>query len=148
MTTISDFLAPDHQRCDHLFAAAEAATASKDWGAALAAFELFRAALLHHFSMEEEVMFPAFEEQTGMTQGPTQIMRMEHHQMRELLDFMSDAMAGKDSDGFLGNADTLLIIMQQHNLKEEQMLYRMADQALSGELDNVIARMQAVRAYA
>ncbi|MDP2829118.1 MAG: hemerythrin domain-containing protein [Sulfuricellaceae bacterium] len=145
MTTISDFLAPDHQRCDHLFAAAEAAVASKDWNAASVAFEAFRAALLHHFSMEEEVMFPTFEERTGMSQGPTQIMRMEHLQMIELLDFMADSLAGKDTDGFLGDAETLLIIMQQHNVKEEQMLYRMADQALSDDLDNVIERMQAVQ---
>lgn len=144
MTTISDFLAPDHQRCDTLFAVAETAVAGKNWDEASAAFDAFRTALLHHFAMEEEVMFPAFEEQTGMTQGPTQIMRMEHRQMMELLDFMSDALAGRDGEGFLGNADTLLIIMQQHNLKEEQMLYRMADQALSGQ-DQLIARMEAVQ---
>ena len=29
MTTISDFLAPDHKRCDNLFAAAEAAVAGR-----------------------------------------------------------------------------------------------------------------------
>lgn len=144
MTTISNFLAPDHQRCDDLFAVAEAAVASKNWDAAPAAFEAFRNALLHHFSMEEEVMFPTFEERTGMTQGPTQIMRMEHRQMIELLDLMADSLSGKDADGFLGDAETLLIIMQQHNAKEEQMLYRMADQVLSGDLDSVIERMQAV----
>lgn len=144
MTTISDFLAPDHQRCDTLFAVAETAAASNNWSEAASAFDAFRTALLHHFAMEEEVMFPAFEEQTGMTQGPTQIMRMEHRQMMELLDFMSDALMGKDGEGFLGNADTLLIIMQQHNLKEEQMLYRMADQVLPGQ-DQLIARMESVQ---
>ena len=52
-------------------------------------------------------------------------------------------MARKDSDAYLGDADTLLIIMQQHNVKEEQMLYQMADQALAGELDEVVGRMRA-----
>lgn len=144
MTTISDFLAPDHQRCDNLFAAAEAAAAHGDWDNAATGFRHFQDALLHHFAMEEEVMFPAFEARTGMTQGPTAMMRSEHRQMTDLLNQMADAAARKDSDGFLGDADTLLIIMQQHNMKEEQMLYQMADQALAGELDELVERMRAM----
>ena len=36
-------------------------------------------------------MFPSFEEVTGMTQGPTMVMRMEHNQMRSILeDLKSD----------------------------------------------------------
>ncbi|MDP2784193.1 MAG: hemerythrin domain-containing protein [Sulfurimicrobium sp.] len=144
MTTISDFLAPDHQRCDNLFAAAEAAAAHGDWDNAASGFSHFQDALLHHFAMEEGVMFPAFEARTGMTQGPTAMMRSEHRQMTDLLSQMADAVARKDSDGFLGDADTLLIIMQQHNMKEEQMLYQMADQALAGELDDLVERMRAM----
>lgn len=144
MTTISDFLAPDHQRCDNLFAAAESAAAHGDWDNAATGFSRFQDALLHHFAMEEEVMFPAFEARTGMTQGPTAMMRSEHRQMTSLLNQMAEAAARKDSDSFLGDADTLLIIMQQHNMKEEQMLYQMADQALAGELDELVERMRAM----
>src|SRR5512135_1825918 len=144
MTTISDFLVPDHKRCDSLFAAAESAVSKGDWDAAAAQLGSFRDALLHHFAMEEEVMFPAFEASTGMTQGPTAVMRSEHRQMTTLLNLMADTMARKNRDGFLGDADTLLIVMQQHNVKEEQMLYRMADQALAGELDGLLERMRAV----
>src|SRR5574340_1256502 len=128
MTTISAFLAPDHQHCDTLFAAAEAAVAHGDWQAAADAWPRFQDALRHHFAMEEEVMFPAFEARTGMTQGPTHIMRMEHRQMSDLLNQLSDALARQDADAFLGDCETLLIILQQHNMKEEQMLYHMADQ--------------------
>lgn len=144
MPTISAFLAPDHQHCDTLFAASEAAAARGDWHAAADAWTRFHDALLHHFAMEEEVLFPAFEARTGMTQGPTQIMRMEHRQMSDLLNQLSDALARQDADAFLGDCETLLIIMQQHNMKEEQMLYHMADQALAGEAEDVIGRMRAI----
>jgi hemerythrin-like domain-containing protein len=144
MTTISDFLAPDHQRCDNLFAVAEAAAARGDWDNAATGFVHFQNAMLHHFAMEEEVMFPAFETRTGMTQGPTAMMRSEHRQMTDLLNQMAEAAARKDSDAFLGDAETLLIIMQQHNMKEEQMLYQMADQVLAGELEELIGRMRAM----
>lgn len=144
MPTISAFLTPDHQHCDALFAAAEAAAAQGDWHAAAEAWSRFQDALRHHFAMEEEVMFPAFEARTGMTQGPTQVMRMEHRQMSDLLNQLSDAAARQDADAFLGDCETLLIIMQQHNMKEEQMLYHMADQVLAGEAEEVIGRMRAV----
>ena len=144
MTSISTFLTPDHQHCDTLFATAEAAAGEGDWQAAKEAWARFQDALQHHFNMEEAVLFPAFESRTGMTQGPTQMMRMEHVQMRDLLDQMTDAAARQDTDAFLGDCETLLIIMQQHNMKEEQMLYPMADQVLAGEADSVVGRMRAV----
>jgi hemerythrin-like domain-containing protein len=144
MTTICDFLASDHKRCDNLFAAAEAAADKDDWDNTATCFSHFQEAMLHHFAMEEEVMFPAFEERTGMRQGPTAVMRSEHLQMIDLFKQMSEVIVRKDTNAYLGNADTLLIIMQQHNLKEEQMLYQMADQALVSNLDELLERMRAL----
>lgn len=89
-------------------------------------------------------MFPAFEARTGMRQGPTAVMRSEHLQMTGLFKQMSEAIARKDTNAYLGDADTLLIIMQQHNVKEEQMLYQMADQALVSNLDELLERMRAI----
>jgi len=48
--------------------------------------------------MEERVMFLEFEQKTGMTQGPTAIMRHEHAQMRNLLAEMGKAIEAKDKD--------------------------------------------------
>lgn len=144
MNAVSQFMAPDHHRCDSLFAMAEESAAAGEWDKATESFGQFRAALGHHFSMEEQVLFPAFEERTGMTMGPTQVMRMEHEEMRHLLEEMADAARRQDRNGFLGFSDTLLTIMQQHNMKEEQMLYRMADQALGKDADAVIQRMKQV----
>ena len=144
MTTISDFLVPDHKRCDKLFADAESAVSLGEWDKAAAIFIDFRTALLHHFAMEEEIMFPAFEASTGMKFGPTEVMRAEHRQMIVLLNLMPDALLRKKMNAYLGDADTLLILMQQHNIKEEQMLYQMADQALANESEALVARMRAI----
>jgi hemerythrin-like domain-containing protein len=71
-------------------------------------------------------------------------MRSEHTQMRQLLKDLSQAPAGKDRDGYLGLSETLMIIMQQHNMKEEQMLYRMADQVFASSVEAVLERMGSV----
>lgn len=142
MSTILDFLGNDHRACDDLFASAETAAAQKDWARARDLFEQFRTALAHHLAMEEELLFPAFEDRTGMSAGPTQVMRMEHEQMRSLLQNMASAVEAANHGGYLGLSETLNMLMQQHNLKEENMLYPMSDQVLSGERDDLIRSMQ------
>ena len=119
-----------HKHCDELFAAAEEACANCDWTEGEKAFALLRDQLETHFTSEEELLFPAFEAATGMTSGPTEVMRAEHRQMRDLLAQMQGTLASRDSDEFGGAAQTLLILMQQHNMKEENILYPMCDNAL------------------
>ncbi len=143
MRTISDFLASDHRACDDLFASAEAAVAQKNWGSARTLFERFRAAMAHHLAMEEDVLFPAFEARTGNSMGPTHVMRMEHEQMRGLLQDMANTVADEDHSRLLGLSETLNMLVQQHNLKEENMLYPMADRVLGDERGSLIRAMEA-----
>lgn len=143
MSTIKEYLSSDHGRCDELFASMEDAVA-KDISTAKEAFELFAGETERHFQMEERVMFLEFEQKTGMTQGPTAMMRHEHAQMRNLIKEMGAAIEAKDKDKFFGNSETLMILMQQHNMKEEQMLYPMAQQHLSAESDRIVDMMQSI----
>lgn len=130
MDSITQYLSDDHGHCDHLFAEAENTVAAGDWGAADQAFAVFKADTLRHFAREEELLFPAFEARTGMTGGPTAVMRDEHDQMRDALDAMAAAVASHDQPAYLSLSETLLMLMRQHNMKEERILYPMADQAL------------------
>jgi len=143
MSTILDFLGSDHRACDDLFASSEAAVAKNDWSRARSLFDQFQAAMARHLAMEEDVLFPAFESQTGMIAGPTQVMRMEHAQMCDLLQEMDKALAAGNQAGFLGLSETLNMLMQQHNLKEENMLYPMSDRVLGSVRDRVIHDMKA-----
>ena len=143
MATIKEYLSADHSRCDELFANMEDAVAN-DIDNAKEAYELFAGETERHFQMEERVMFLEFEQKTGMTQGPTAMMRQEHSQMRALLEEMASSIETKDKDKFFGNSETLMILMQQHNMKEEQMLYTMAQQHLSAESDRIVDMMDSM----
>ena len=144
MNTISSFLTSDHRACDNEFANLENAIASQDWEESKTQLEKFSADLLHHFDMEEKVMFPVFEEVTGMSQGPTMVMRMEHSQMRNILDDLKTDIEKKDKNHFFGVSESLMMLMQQHNMKEEQMLYAMADMHLGSRVSKVIEDMKAL----
>ena len=131
---ISQFMTQEHRECDSAFATTEQAIAQKNWEEAEKTFLAFSNDTLKHFKREEEVLFPAFESATGMTQGPTQVMRYEHEQVRGLIGNMAKAIEDKDKDAALSLAESMMILLQQHNMKEEQMLYAMCDRQLSPEL--------------
>lgn len=120
-----------HKHCDDLFAAAELAASKGRWVDCREAFGVFQREMAAHFATEEEVLFPAFESESGSLGGPTQMMRFEHAQMRALMTAGEHAAAASDGNGFFGALETLLILMQQHNMKEENILYPMCDRALA-----------------
>jgi iron-sulfur cluster repair protein YtfE (RIC family) len=141
MSSISATMTGDHRACDERFAAAEAAASSGDWTRAGTEFAAFRSAMERHFAVEEETLFPAFESHTGMSAGPTEVMRMEHAEMRELFERLAAAATARDADEFLGLAETLNLMMQQHNMKEEQVLYALMDESLGGEAEGLLAAL-------
>ena len=143
MITIKEFLSADHSKCDELFAHMED-VASKSLADAKEACKEFQQETERHFQMEERVMFLEFEIKTGMSEGPTSMMRHEHAQMRTLMQQLMDALEADNKDKFFGTSETLMILMQQHNMKEEQMLYTMAQQHLSAESDRIIDMMDSM----
>lgn len=142
MHEIRDFMTNHHRFCDGILAAVDQAVADGAWKLARTAFDRFQDALLNHFTAEESVLFPAFEQRTGMYLGPTQVMRGEHAQMRQLLAAAASSLAESDANDYAGNAETLLIMMQQHNVKEENVLYPMCDQQLADQCDTLLPQLQ------
>ena len=133
MTQITALMTDDHRSCDEAFAQAETAVSRGRWEEAGTALERFVQALEAHFDAEESILFPRFEAVTGMAGGPTQVMRGEHAEMRSAIERMRAALAARDADDYSGESETLLILMQQHNMKEENILYPMCDAQLQGE---------------
>ncbi len=130
MSSIPEYMTTKHRECDDIFSDAESAVAKGDWATAETSFAAFAKELEVHLQMEENMLFPQFEQATGITAGPTQVMRGEHEQMRALVAQLNQTMASQNKDEFLGLSETLMVLMQQHNMKEEMMLYPMSQQQI------------------
>ncbi len=140
---ISQYFIPEHRECDTIFAEAEAAAAQGDFVKAKEKFLEFADETLLHFKKEEEDFFPLFEELTGSEQGPTMVMKHEHEQVRGLMGKMAQAIESEDKDAYLSLAESMMILLQQHNMKEEQMLYAMADRLFdSAKKEELINKMK------
>ena len=129
---VTDYMQADHSRLDKILEAFQEARKGEKWGEALIAFKEFDMGLRRHIQAEEEVLFPLFEEKTGMTDGgPTFVMRMEHTDIRDFLEKIKAATEAKDGDAAAEATQMLTATLTDHNMKEEQILYPESDSFLS-----------------
>jgi len=137
-TTITQYMMNEHAFCDEKYGKAEQSVLSNDFEASKRDLSDFLKSMVRHLAIEEDLLFPEFERQTGMMGGPTYVMRTEHEQFRSIFKQMEASLENQDFDRISGLGETLVILMQQHNMKEEGMLYPMIDQHLMGSCENLI----------
>jgi hemerythrin superfamily protein len=78
---------------------------------------------------EEELLFPIWEEKTGMVEdGPTPVTRFEHSQIRQYLDAIHQKVEGQNPD-----TDREEQALGSHNRKEERTLYPAIDNVTNAE---------------
>ena len=133
MVSIAKFMEEDHDRLDEHF---ESYLNMKDEDVMEAKhkhFKPFFKGLKRHIVWEEKFLFPAFEEKTGMTgMGPTEVMRQEHVQIKDVIEKIHEHVRNADPD--IGDLpDQLRAVLGPHNDKEESILYPAIDEHLSDE---------------
>jgi hypothetical protein len=64
--------------------------------------------------------------------------------MRVVIHDLRSALEAKDAEQYLGLSETFLVLMQQHNFKEEGILYSMMDQVLGDQGEKLIAQLDSV----
>ncbi|PVV08036.1 MAG: hypothetical protein B6D77_12745 [gamma proteobacterium symbiont of Ctena orbiculata] len=137
MKTINDSMVLDHRRCDELFIEMEQAILQHKWPEANRLCQEFTASMEHHFKIEEELLFPALEAASPQASGPINMMMLEHDQMRHLMSQLTSSLENMTNTLSAGYIDTLLVTMQQHNMKEENILYPLADSAVPDIAKNI-----------
>lgn len=138
MSSAIETLVRQHRDCDQALEDLEACLRNPGWEAAAGAFARLEAALQGNFSAEEERLFPAFEQVVGSASGPTAMMRHEHDEVRALLDNAREWLQLRNANALAAELDTLVVLLQQHNLKEENVLFPMCRMRVPG-LDALLA---------
>lgn len=143
--TITDYLQTDHRRLDGIMESFQDALRGERWEEASSGFREFVLGLRKHIRVEEEILFPVFEEKTGMIDaGPTFVMKMEHKEINELLDRILATTASHDGKAASEAAGALISILMDHNMKEEHILYPESDAFITdAERSQIIKKAQA-----
>jgi uncharacterized protein (DUF2249 family)/hemerythrin-like domain-containing protein len=143
---VSEHLEGDHRRLDAMIPEVHSLLMAGSRTEAGARFAEFSCGLGRHIEAEEKVLFPAFEQLTGMVDGPTVVMRTEHDLLRRLLVGIPAALAAGEATGACALIQELVDILDVHNMKEERIVYPMTDQAAGDDRtrDDLVKRLQAL----
>jgi len=142
--TVSELLELDHRRLDRLLGQAIESIASEAWDPAGEAFASFQEGIEKHIQLEEQFLFPAFEDANGGFAGPTEVMRAEHAEILRAAGDISLRINAKRN--CLEELDSLTRLLSAHNLKEEQVLYPATERILEalGQRDQLLRQMEAL----
>jgi len=130
MNEITNFMSNDHDRLDEIFKEFQDVK-NLDLNRARSLFSQFKSGLERHIVWEEEILFPLFENQTGMREtGPTAVMRMEHRQIKDFLQQIHMAISVGETETAQQESG-LVAVLTAHNDKEENILYPWIDKSVS-----------------
>ncbi|MEY2340690.1 hemerythrin domain-containing protein [Acidithiobacillus sp. IBUN Pt1247-S3] len=144
---IQDIMQHDHERLDKLLAETEIAVEKGHWQEAETLFQGFRKGIVGaHMTIEEYLLFPAFERWSQDEQHPlTALLRKGHQDLRVFFAEIEDSLQQHDTEEFADLLSTVQIILKQHDAKEESELYPYLDEALPGQGDFVRQKIAAAQ---
>jgi iron-sulfur cluster repair protein YtfE (RIC family) len=144
--TIAGYLAEDQRRLDALLASCLAAARAADFEVARTVFRHFEAAFLLHMKVEEQVVFPVFEDRTGLQWGPTMTLRGEHRALRHAVAGLQEGLALANLRLVETGASELEKLSPDHEGKEANVFFPMTDRLLGpGERAALVERMRLFR---
>lgn len=138
---IKEIMTQHHRECDQGLSVVEEYLEGSKFRPALEAFLTWKEMNFEHFSTEEELLFPRTESIMGRI-PPIQVMLMEHQQIRGLFHDIEDAIKNGDKNRAIGIIETCMIMIQQHNMKEEQILYPIIERSLANSEDIIVKELK------
>jgi hemerythrin-like domain-containing protein len=147
----TELLSQEHRVIERVLAVVEKLTTRpvedsiENWKKALDFIRHF-ADQCHHFK-EEQVLFPAMEER-GIPRdgGPVGMMLMEHEEGRTYVRSMLMAIAAVEAknpaaeETLLNSARAYLRLLREHIQKEDDVLFRIADEVISADEQKALLR--------
>ncbi|MCI0607007.1 hemerythrin domain-containing protein [bacterium] len=142
--TISKYYEEDHYRLDGLFKSFQERKRT-DFSRAREYFDQFKFGLRRHSAWEEEILFPFFEKKIGEAfSQPVYVMRLEHRQIGKFLELIHNRLWEGDPNTDKEERE-LLVFLEKHNIKEEQILYPAIDNAATQEdLESIFMTMNSL----
>jgi iron-sulfur cluster repair protein YtfE (RIC family) len=128
--SVTAYLGWEHGRLDEALRSVSSAVERGRFADAAAVYEELELGLLRHMRIEEELLFQVFEARSGMVNGPTEVMRDEHRQVRTALGLMRRGLLRTDAGAYGEGLRFFDSLLPDHNAKEEHILYPILDRLL------------------
>ena len=127
MKTIFHLLNHEHERLDELFFRFRELM-EIDPARARKAFREFDSGLREHIRFEEQTLFRLYDERLALNnEGPTEVMRLEHRIIRQLLAELDRKLESAAASDGASEQIVLREFLQSHNNREESAIYLTLD---------------------
>jgi len=128
---LTEGLGDEHRRLRQVLDDLLRAAGEAKLEAAATSFAALRRGLERIIAVKDEMVFPVFEERTGMRDsGPTITMRREHREIERRLGIIGDALSRQDPAAVVAQATELGALLDDHGQREEDALYPTCDRLL------------------
>lgn len=122
--------------------------AAGDFESAQNEFVGFAERYLRHMAAEERVLFPIFEEVTGIKEGPTKALRCDHCKFRKLFGAVAQSIVAEPKEHSDAVLSCLVDVLASHGAGEEQLLYAACNEAVRDVVvrDVILRKIEEYRA--
>ena len=142
MNSTDNWLVHEHSLYEDLLSECHDAVENEDWEGVNLIFNQLVMHLKRHITLEEEVLYPAYESAPHAPQGPTTALREEHSTIIRLLQDMAPVIRTRDSEHLLYCLAHLENQMIKHHEKEEDIFLPMASHILNSSRDELLSRLR------
>lgn len=139
-----NWLYHDHLDLEELLDAAAATTRRHEWETVEHMVITLVDRLKGHMRVEEEVLFPAYEQVPGAPTQPTEALRRDHDAMVNWCRDLYYAAQAQNPTAFLNSLQTLRDLLAEHDKKEESFFLPMAGHTLAQEKAAILERLKAL----
>ncbi len=139
-----NWLYHDHLDLEELLDNAAAAAKRQAWDAVERMVAKLVDRLKGHMRIEEEVLFPAYEQVPGTPVEPTEALRNDHDAMVNWCRDLHYASQARNATAFMGSLQTLRDLLGRHDEKEERFFLPMAGHILMDQKEAILDRLKAL----
>jgi regulator of cell morphogenesis and NO signaling len=144
MNRIANWLVHDHRKYDEALRDCEMAAEVSDWKTAVKLFKTFVEDLRLHMRMEDEVLYPLLEKESGDPNGDLDLLSDEHDDLVRLLGDLVHVIMIRDFDHFEESLQPLHKAMVRHNDHEEAVFMSLGTPSVLLRREEVLSQLDAM----
>jgi len=137
-------LVHDHRRYDEALEECMLAAEVDDWKDAVALFKRFVEEIKVHMRIEDEILYPLIEQESGDPGGELALLGEEHDDLVRLISDLIYVIKTKNFDHFEQSLAPLHKAMTRHNDHEEAVFLSHGSQQILMRREEVMARLDAI----
>lgn len=145
MNENTNWLVHDHRKYDEMLTQCEMAAEMADWKDAVRLFNEFTSDLKLHMQLEDEVLYPLFEQKEADSEDEMTELHEEHETLVRLLRDLVCVIQTKNIDHFMESLLPLHETMNEHNKHEEAVFRRLGSDSLLTHRDEIMEKLSAVQ---